>query len=168
MTIKGIIQKLYTAITDACLQESNFESWLILNDGIIDAIDALKALDKQEPVAYIRVSKTGNVMACAKTGDFYKLPDKTFLYTSPQPAPVHEPVKISHKHEWFRTGEMKVGQIRCITCGTWGQEEIPQRKPLSDEQIEEIAEGYLVDYRIPAGCAWNFARDIEAAHGIKE
>ena len=44
----------------------------------------------------------------------------------------------------------------------------PQRKPLTDEQIEEIAEGYLVDYRIPAGCAWNFARDIEAAHGIKE
>ena len=44
----------------------------------------------------------------------------------------------------------------------------PQRKPLTDEQIEEIAEGYLVDYRIPAGCAWNFARDIEAAHNIKE
>jgi len=44
----------------------------------------------------------------------------------------------------------------------------PQRKPLLDEKIEEIAEGYLVDYRIPAGCAWNFARDIEAAHGIKE
>ena len=44
----------------------------------------------------------------------------------------------------------------------------PQRKPLTDEQIEEIAEGYLVDYRIPAGCAWNFARDIEAAHNILE
>jgi predicted Fe-S protein YdhL (DUF1289 family) len=38
-----------------------------------------------------------------------------------------EPVKITHKHEWFRTGEMKVGQMRCISCGTWGQEEIPQR-----------------------------------------
>ena len=44
----------------------------------------------------------------------------------------------------------------------------PKRQPLTDKQIEEIAEGYLVDYRIPAGCAWNFARDIEAAHGIKE
>jgi hypothetical protein len=32
-----------------------------------------------------------------------------------------EPVKITHKHEWFRTGEMKVGQMRCISCGTWGQ-----------------------------------------------
>ena len=44
----------------------------------------------------------------------------------------------------------------------------PQRKPLTDEQIDAIADEYLVDYRIPAGCAWNFARDIEAAHGIKE
>jgi len=52
MTIKEIIQKLYTAVTDACLQESHFESWLILNEGIIDAIDALKALDNQEPVAW--------------------------------------------------------------------------------------------------------------------
>ena len=40
--------------------------------------------------------------------------------------PEQEPVKISHKHEWFRTSEMKVGQMRCISCGTWGQEEIPQ------------------------------------------
>ena len=50
MTIKEIIQKLYTAITDACLQESHFESWLILNDVIIDAVDALKTLDNQEPL----------------------------------------------------------------------------------------------------------------------
>ena len=38
-----------------------------------------------------------------------------------------EPVKIAHRHEWFRTGEMKVGQMRCISCGEWGQEETPQR-----------------------------------------
>jgi len=48
-----------------------------------------------------------------------------------------EPVKIAHKHEWFRTGEMKVGQMRCISCGTWGQEEIPQRTwvGLTDDEI---------------------------------
>ena len=92
MTIKEIIQKLHTTMIDARGQESHFESWMTQNEGICDAIDALKALDKQEPVAYIRVSKTGNVMACAKTGDFYKLPDNTLLYTSPQPAPVQEPV----------------------------------------------------------------------------
>jgi len=41
-------------------------------------------------------------------------------------------------------------------------------KPLTDEQINAISDEYLVDYRIPAGCALNFARDVEAAHGIKE
>ena len=51
-----------------------------------------------------------------------------------------EPVKIAHKHEWFRTGEMKVGQMRCISCGTWGQEEIPQRTwvGLTDEEAFQI------------------------------
>ena len=49
-----------------------------------------------------------------------------------------EPVKIAHKHEWFRTGEMKVGQMRCISCGIWGQEEMPQRTwvGLTDEEID--------------------------------
>ena len=54
-----------------------------------------------------------------------------------------EPVKISHKHEWFRTGEMKVGQMRCISCGTWGQEEIPQRTwvGLTLPQVKLLWEG---------------------------
>ena len=36
-------------MTDAGGLESDFESWLTLNEAIINAIDALKALDKQEP-----------------------------------------------------------------------------------------------------------------------
>ena len=68
-----------------------------------------------------------------------------------------EPVKIAHKHEWFRTGEMKVGQMRCISCGTWGKEEISQRTwvGLTDEDLE--AEFNFIDellrdccYRIEA------------------
>jgi hypothetical protein len=53
-----------------------------------------------------------------------------------------EPVKIAHKHEWFRTGEMKVGQMRCISCGTWGQEEMPQRTwvGLTPQERDEINE----------------------------
>ena len=66
------------------------------------AIKETLAQPEQEPVAYIQVSKTGNVMACAKTGDFYKLPDKTLLYTSPQPAPVQEPVA------WMSEDERKI------------------------------------------------------------
>ena len=32
------------------------------------------------------------------------------------------PVPVQHAHQWFRTGEMKPGQMRCIACGKWGQE----------------------------------------------
>jgi hypothetical protein len=54
MNIKEIIQRLKTAMDDARGQESHFESWLTQNEGICDAIDALKELDKteQEPVQY--------------------------------------------------------------------------------------------------------------------
>jgi hypothetical protein len=49
-----------------------------------------------------------------------------------------EPVKVAHRHEWFRTGEMKVGQMRCISCGTWAEEEMPQRTwvGLTEEEIK--------------------------------
>jgi hypothetical protein len=75
-----------------------------------------------------------------------------------------EPVTIKHRHEWFRTGEMKAGQMRCISCGTWGQEDMPQqRKPLTDEQIYDMYNEPRSDAEMIA-----FARAIEAAHGIKE
>ena len=48
-----------------------------------ESLEAALAEPEQEPVAYIRVSKSGNVTACAKIGDFYKLPEKTLLYTAP-------------------------------------------------------------------------------------
>ena len=106
--------------------------------------------------------------------------------------PYQEPVAWATKEDFYRElehelehirEEMKIKSVtmRCkdydialpIIATDFGRVWVgqvstpPQRKPLTDEQIEEIAEGYLVDYRIPAGCAWNFARDIEAAHGIK-
>ena len=43
--------------------------------------------------------------------------------------------------------------------------EAPVGKPwvsLTYEEISEIEDEYIVDYRIPAGSAWNFAQDIEA------
>jgi hypothetical protein len=33
---------------------------------------------------------------------------------------------------------------------------------LTDEEIAIVEDEYIVDYRIPAGSAWNFAKDIEA------
>ena len=71
--------------------------------------------------------------------------------------PYQEPVKISHKHEWFRTGEMKVGQMRCISCGTWGQEEIPQRTwvGLTDEEIEQgCKESWMTEQAFQSAVWW--------------
>jgi hypothetical protein len=31
-----------------------------------------------------------------------------------------EPVK--HKHQWFSTGAMEPGEMRCIHCGAWAKE----------------------------------------------
>ena len=69
--------------------------------------------------------------------DQYKLLATQAIEALAQP----EPVKIAHKHEWFRTGEMKIGQMRCISCGTWGQEETPQRTwvGLTEKDICEAA-----------------------------
>ena len=38
----------------------------------------------------------------------------------------------------------------------------PQRKPLTDEEIEEIAEGYLVDYELDDGTTNAFDKRYEA------
>ncbi|CAB4146783.1 hypothetical protein UFOVP499_32 [uncultured Caudovirales phage] len=70
----------------------------------LDPIKEALAQPEQEPVAYIRVSKTGHVMACAKTGDFYSLPHKTLLYTTP---PQRKPLT-----------ETEIRTIRCDMAGT--------------------------------------------------
>ena len=83
------------------------------------------------------------------------------LAQPPQP----EPVKITHKHEWFRTGEMKVGQMRCISCGTWGQEEMPQRTwvGLTDEEIKPCwHEACQTELELTSQLVVYFAKAIEA------
>lgn len=104
--------------------------------------------------------------ALAQTEPWEKFCDSNCVWTDHHPdckLAQPEPIKISHKHEWFRTGEMKIGQMRCISCGTWGQEETPQRKPLSEEEIGAILE----DVNAYGTRLYTFARAIEAAHGIK-
>jgi len=54
--------------------------------------------------------------------------------------PKQEPIKIDHKHEWFTTGEMEVGQARCISCGAWAQEEMPQRMAKRIAELEALLE----------------------------
>ena len=53
--------------------------------------------------------------------------------------------------------------VECC-CGAWDE---PQRKPLTDEEIAECAE--RMEALDPTDSFWReFARAIEAAHGIKE
>ena len=84
MNIKEIIQRLKTAMDDARGQESHFESWLTQNEGICDAIDALKELDKteQEPVATV-TSEAGNPDVRMSWWHEPALPVGTKLYTTP-------------------------------------------------------------------------------------
>ena len=182
---KTIWQKHY-------MKESPKFALLDTTEGVLTQIDNMTcglvrekpAQPEQEPVAYIRVSKTGNVMACAKTGDFYKLPDKTLLYTSPQPAPVQEPVAW-HKgdsvywhtspdlNDWIRAnGEpLYTNPPPCPTCEALARTVMldqtshdAQRKPLTDEEVEKIIKSNMSLQMNLAG----IRADIEAAHGIKE
>jgi hypothetical protein len=41
-------------------------------------------------------------------------------YSITQQAEPVEPVK--HKHQWFSTGAMEPGEMRCIQCGAWAKE----------------------------------------------
>lgn len=36
------------------------------------------------------------------------------------------PVPVQHTHQWFSTGAMEPGQMRCIDCGVWGLSGQPQ------------------------------------------
>ena len=71
---------------DARGQESHFESWMTQNEGICDAIDALKALDKQEPVA-MRYDFDGYGYQYIDSGsgsDWQTRVKGELLYTAPQ------------------------------------------------------------------------------------
>jgi len=96
------------------------------------------------------------------------------IHVSQQPAPVQEP----KQSEIFCGSDFSNGILTvCVFCRrpdgvaellhfeqTELQPPAAQRQwvGLTDEEIGEIEDEYIVDYRIPAGSAWNFAKDIEA------
>ena len=113
----------------------------LLRQKIYDALDEyLPDLEKERvELTDEKIMKIANeVFKDYKNWHHYQLDFARAILRKAQPE--QEPVKISHKHEWFRTGEMKVGQMRCISCGTWGQEEIPQRTwvGLTNKEFAEI------------------------------
>lgn len=40
--------------------------------------------------------------------------------------------QIEHIHQWFSAGGFKPGQIRCITCGMWGEEVDAQKARITE------------------------------------
>ena len=130
MTIKEIIQKLNTTMTDASEQESPFESWLILNEGIINAIDALKALDKQKPVAWEQFyPDIGKPKFVAQPEQ-----DNTYIYASSLATAIWQKhyMKESPKFALLDTTEGVLTQIDNMTCG------LVREKPAQQENQGKI------------------------------
>ena len=162
-------------------------------DDAKDAITTLKeALAKQEPVAephkgepvaYIRKDQ---LQKAAKSTFFCEVTpeprqDRIGIYTTPQQRtwvgldPEGEPVALETVYEtiihWDEGGGKRSRRElakRIVALYTTPQ---PKREPLTDDQIYELCRKYLrvsqLDgYSIHGG--QEFARAIEAAHGIKE
>jgi len=62
------------------------------------------------------------------------------------------------RREWWEERFGKNPEIECPDCK-------PQRKPLTNEQLEAMAEKYVTNCYFDT---LKYARAIEAAHGIKE
>jgi len=159
-SIKAIISSLRVAMTDARQNESHFESWMILNEAICDAIDALAeqpAQPQQEPDDF-DVWKARALQAEAVIAKFME---------QPQPAQ-QEPV--GKVNELFDEAVIEqCGFDRELLVYTSPP---PQRKPMTDEQIEKLREKTFSTGNpycpVDSKSMRKAARAIEAAHGIKE
>jgi len=124
--------------------------------------------EQGEPYGYFRYDMRLDAWVQSRDSD-----KGVAFYTTPQPKQEHtgEPVGYTDEHgnayQYGYTGPKFAPNIQLYTT-PYVATQRQQREPLTDEQINAISDEYLVDYRIPAGCALNFARDVEAAHGIKE
>ena len=154
MNIKEIIQKLHTTMTDSSGQESHFESWMTLNEGICDAIDALKALDKQEPVAWEQ---------------FYPDIGKPKFVAQPY----QEPIGYVNEGETDRLIAQKQETIEGLNRDydlLFAEHQLLLKKEwvgLTDEEIADIV--IEMNGNEPTAPFWrDLAQAIEAAHGIKE
>ena len=52
-------------------------------------------------------------------------------------AQLEQPEQVSHAHEWFRTGAMEPGKMRCIHCGASGNDASLTTSP--QQQTEPVA-----------------------------
>jgi hypothetical protein len=82
------------------------------------------AQPEQEPVAFAaEIVEDVNGFLSTRWADWWMPNEGDKLYTTPpaaQPEQQAEPVPVAHTHQWFSTGAMEPGQMRCIHCGVWG------------------------------------------------
>ena len=113
-----------------------------------DTAAEFKAQTEQEPVAWLH-TKIEGVAVPHRPADLDKHPDRwEALYKTPPPCPTCEALA--------RT--VMLDQTSHDTAP-------PQRKPLTDEDLETMAEKYVTNCYFDT---LKYARAIEAAHGIKE
>ena len=122
---------------------------IALRNEAITALREALAEPHQEPVANDGWLQTGGLL--------YRLTDERHPQNRDEISVTMADGSRSIESRTRRAGEL-LDRIRSFP---------PQRKPLTDEEINQIADEFIVNYRIPAGSHYDFARAIEAAHGIK-
>jgi hypothetical protein len=135
---------------------------------------AIEQAEKQEPVAWANINKHGDI---THTNNKRMPWSKTPLYTTPPAQPAkQEPVawlglKPSdmpdgddpmYDHDFFLKGMAWADAILRKKNAT---PPAAQRQPLTEEQLKPIADEYRILF---GGWVVDFARAIEAAHGIGE
>ena len=130
--------------------------------GFYDGKNTPQRKPEQEPVAWM--DEYGDVLS-ASVVDGSGLRNIPLYTTPPQPKPEQEPVCVAFIRTYV--GKDKDG------IEIWKEEPLyttpPQRKPLTDEQIFDLSEPFgAFQYGDAQGHRRReFARAIEAAHGIK-
>ena len=120
------------------------------DEALRHALEALENIDRAMPFPLVKLA-IEECKAALKTKD--------------------EPVAWMNRHGACKTSlfrEMEAGAKEEYTIPVYTT---PQRKPLRDEQIRDIAKQYALSLAFPSNSQTTpemFARAIEAAHGIKE
>ena len=151
------------------LERASDSGYSIECDEAIAAIKEALAQPQQEPLEYwnavegwVKLEEAREHLDSVGCGTIYKTAGEgrvPLCIAQPQQEPYG--YFKAEPFGWTDCAETDVGAIALYTTP-------PQRKPLTDEEINQIADEFIVNYRIPAGSHYDFARAIEAAHGIKE
>ena len=122
----------------------------------------------KRPIESDYVSLVGYTRALEEYCDALTQPEPAIIGTYLEKDKEQEPVAIIHRNEYneYRLEPHDNFDIKSIPFNIdVPLFKSPQRKPLTDERLETMAEKYVTNCYFDT---LQFARAIEAAHGIKE